>query len=453
MIDTTVAAGTANLMAEGVRLLNFWRLADSDIGHVSAALGMLDLAPGARVVDLGSGTGAFARVAGELRPDLWFTLVNTNEWQLDQSPATADTLLADMADTGLPSGEFDAVVLAYALGHGDVVAVLEEAHRLLAPGGRVFLHDIFAPDHGVAACVLKVLNYKAHSEKNLRVWANIIGFDVVTQALDTVMSPGSIVQSVRPLLDTLGHGAAVLQKSDQPHRFAGRRVALNFSGGKDSLACLYLLRPFLEKYISVYWLNTGDGCPETLEVLQQVRQWVPHFIEVRSDVKAWRAVNGMPSDLVPAKGHAIAGLYGMSDTKVSNRFDCCYANLMLPMHQRMVADGINMVIRGTKVSDTGRVPVVGWAGHYEVVLPVMDWSHTEVFDYLEAVGAPKNAIYEHFKGISAPECMGCTAWWDDGKAGYLKARHPDELPRYRNQLQTIKRMLKSHIDDLDAELS
>jgi 3'-phosphoadenosine 5'-phosphosulfate sulfotransferase (PAPS reductase)/FAD synthetase len=334
-----------------------------------------------------------------------------------------------------------------------VVQVLEEAHRLLASGGQVFLHDIFAPDHQAATKVRETLNYAAHSFQNLRTWAHIIGFDVAALATDTALSPGAIVQSVRPLLETLGHGVAVLRKSDRPHLFAGRSVALNFSGGKDSLACLYLLRPFLNRYITVYWLNTGDGCPETLEVIRQVREWVPRFVELRSNVQDWRDTNGIPSDLVPAKGHVIAGLYGMSDTRVSNRFDCCYHNIMAPMHARMLADGINMVLRGTKVADTGRVPALGWAGDYEVVLPLLDWSHADVFDYLNAAGAPTNAIYEHFKGISAPECLGCTAWWDDGKAAYLKACQPDELPRYRGQLQIIKAMLQSHLVDLEYEIS
>ena len=40
-------------------------------------------------------------------------------------------------------------------------------------------------------------------------------------------------------------------------RIAGKRVALAFSGGKDSQACLELLRPHLDR-VTVYWLNTGS---------------------------------------------------------------------------------------------------------------------------------------------------------------------------------------------------
>ena len=49
------------------------------------------------------------------------------------------------------------------------------------------------------------------------------------------------------------------------------RVALELSGGKDSVACLYLLRHQLHK-ITVYWLNTGDAYPETLDVIHHLFQ-------------------------------------------------------------------------------------------------------------------------------------------------------------------------------------
>jgi phosphoadenosine phosphosulfate reductase len=230
-----------------------------------------------------------------------------------------------------------------------------------------------------------------------------------------------------------------------------KNPALHFSGGKDSLACLYLLLEQLND-ITVYWCNTGDGCPETLEVVDEVRRWIPNFIEVKSDVVGWRDTHGWPSDLVPAKSHFLGVAYGMCNTKLTNRFDCCYYNLMLPMHERMIADGVDCVIRGTKLCDTGTVPAEGETPHYTVVLPIKDWSHQDVFGYLESVGAPQNAIYNHFKGISAPECLHCTAWWDDNKAAYLRENHPQVLVDYRGRLRDIKTVVDTHLDDLIHEL-
>ncbi|WP_289242019.1 phosphoadenosine phosphosulfate reductase family protein [Delftia sp.] len=82
---------------------------------------------------------------------------------------------------------------------------------------------------------------------------------------------------------------------------AGRRAALHFSGGKDSLACLYLLRPLVEQGLPVYWLSTGDTIPETRAVVDQVRAWIPDLRTVQTDVLAWKAAHGIPSDVTTAQ--------------------------------------------------------------------------------------------------------------------------------------------------------
>lgn len=230
-----------------------------------------------------------------------------------------------------------------------------------------------------------------------------------------------------------------------------RNPALQFSGGKDSLACLYLLRPQLDR-LTVYWVNTGDTPPETLRVIEQVRPMIPRFVEIQTNVEEWRNEHGLPSDVVPASGHLLGEIYGICTLRISNRFDCCFYNLMLPMHNRMIEDQVDAVIRGTKRCDTGRVPVEGQTSYYDVLLPLRDWTHDDVFAYLHAVGAPENPIYEHFGAISAPECMGCTAWWDDRKAEYFKVRHPELAGGYISKLRQIKAAVRSHLVDLNREL-
>jgi phosphoadenosine phosphosulfate reductase len=230
-----------------------------------------------------------------------------------------------------------------------------------------------------------------------------------------------------------------------------QKVALQFSGGKDSMACLYLLRDKLP-HIAVYWMNAGDGLPEVRAVIDEVRQWIPNFIEVRSDVAAWRDANGYPADAVPVDGHLLGNAYGLAEVRVSNRFDCCFANLMLPLHRRMIEDGITHVIRGTKLCDTGRIPAQGDTDSYHISLPLIDWSHEEVMAFLADVGAPISSVYQHVSGASAPECMGCSAWWDDGKAVFLRDRYPAQYVEYIDRLKTVRGMLSAHLAKLDSEI-
>lgn len=451
--DRTISDATNALAQDGVHLLNFWLLSPDEHEHARLMSDAMGLPSAARICDLGCGTGALAELMLQMRPDMNFTLVNTNALQLAKAPEQTTRVVADMAETGLAGAEFDAVVLAYAAGHGDVVQVLEEAHRLLKPGGVLAWHDIFAATTSLSDEVMTRLNYSPVPMFLALQWAEAIGFDVMKALPDDHARISEHINEVSDLLMRLDHGLFVLRKSDRPHRFRGRKVALQFSGGKDSLACLYALRPFLE-HIVVYWTNTGDAIPETKAVVDSVREWLPRFVEIGADVMRWKQDNGMPSDVVTARSHSIGMAYGMGAMRLSNRFDCCTQNLMLPMHQRMLADGVEMVIRGTKLCDTGTVPSDGAFGEYEVYLPLRDWSHAEVFSFLEDMNVPLTSVYDEFEDshISAPECLHCTAWWEDGKQRYLEKHHPHVLMEYRASLDAVRQELRRSLVVLDAQL-
>ena len=440
------------LSAEGVELLTYWRLAETEQAHAARLLELLQLPRGARVVDLGSGTGRLATLCRTLRPDLRWTLVNVDHWQLCQAPDWAAVVPRDMVDTGLAAGAYDAVIVAYALGYCNPVAVLEEARRLLVPGGQLALHELYADQHEVQAVAREVLGYRLAAFPEVCLWAHLVGFDLTDVHDDAHRAPGAVVAAALPVFGQFQHNLSIYRLGERPHAFIGRRAALQFSGGKDSLACLYLLRPFVERGLPVYWTHTGDTIPETLAVIEHARAWVPDFRVIEADVMGWKAAHGLPSDVTTAQSSWMGRQYAMSDTPLVGRFECCWANLMQPMHARMLQDGIDMVIRGTKLADTGRVPASGATDHYDVLLPLENWSHADVFAYLDQVGAPRSAVYDTFRSISAPECLHCSAWWDDGKAAYLKQLHPDKVGQYQVGLQTIRAELARRMKELDNEL-
>jgi len=217
---------------------------------------------------------------------------------------------------------------------------------------------------------------------------------------------------------------------------AHEKIALHFSGGKDSLALVYLLRPHWDR-LTLYHVDTGDLLPEVREIVDMVEAMVPRFVRVETDAKAWSGAVGLPSDLVPTTSTAMGLVIGASRQRIVDRFECCAANIMVPMHDRMLQDGVTLVIRGTKRADLARLPHEGGptGGGYDLWLPLLDWSHDEVFAYLRSVGAPICRVYEH--KVQAPECATCPAWWNEGRAAYLKKHHPDLFREYRERLAAV----------------
>ena len=77
-----------------------------------------------------------------------------------------------------------------------------------------------------------------------------------------------------------------------------KNIVLWFSGGKDSMACLYLLKDYLSD-ITVLWSNTGKNHPELLDTVSRAKKLCPNFIEIKTNRDAQWKENGLPSDIVP----------------------------------------------------------------------------------------------------------------------------------------------------------
>lgn len=230
------------------------------------------------------------------------------------------------------------------------------------------------------------------------------------------------------------------------------RIALQFSGGKDSLALLHLMRPYWDR-LTVYWTDTGDSFPETRELVEQVAAMVPRFERIQGHQPEVIATFGIPSDLVPASSTPFGIGASGGGLLIQDRYSCCLRAMMLPMHERMKADGITLVIRGQKAADRLKAPIR--SGHVEdgieYLFPLEDWDDARVIAYLHEQGVALPRFYEVMR--ASPDCMTCSAYWEEGCAAYLKRYHPAAYDEYQRRLNAISEATAEAIANFNREIT
>ena len=104
---------------------------------VEAGLDTLSAPPG-RVLDVGTGTGAVARLVASRVPDAQIEGVDVSERMIDEARRLTDSprvhfQVADAQKLPFPEGVFDLVTL------GNMIPFFDELGRVTAPGGHVLI--------------------------------------------------------------------------------------------------------------------------------------------------------------------------------------------------------------------------------------------------------------------------------------------------------------------------
>lgn len=226
-------------------------------------------------------------------------------------------------------------------------------------------------------------------------------------------------------------------------------IVLQFSAGKDSAACLKMLRPWIHKVV-VLWGNAGDPYRETVEYMQKIRQSVPMFLEVMGAQRRFVVEQGYPADSVPFVGTPWGRAATRGSMSIVPVHQCCGENLWGPTFRVGQKTGATGIIRGEKRSDglrsIGENGLV-FAGQ-EYFYPLMDWTDNQVLEYL---GDDVPASYA--RGMSSSlDCRSCTAYLDHnpGRIADLANCEPDAFAEIKPVLAWLRQQAAINLANLEV---
>ena len=237
--------------------------------------------------------------------------------------------------------------------------------------------------------------------------------------------------------------------------------AIQFSGGKDSLAVLYLFRDRL-KEIPVYFGDTGMVYPHMLKFVRDTCAKLGaelRIVKPPVTIEEFHSRLGLPSDIVPVEAMQQMRIYSRRTDGVmlQSSLSCCGTMLWNPMQKAMYDDNIRVVIRGSKRAD-GHVGVPdGYKDDRGVVYssPLWEWTDDDVFSYLAEVGAE---LPEHYAAVNNSfDCLLCTAFLSHPGARerleFTKRRYPKEWPLLEARLRQVRDAIDAGRDEINDALS
>ena len=212
--------------------------------------------------------------------------------------------------------------------------------------------------------------------------------------------------------------------------------ALALSGGKDSMACLHLMRGQLACAI---YVETGYSYPETRAMVDYANTLLPVHI-VTSDRDAQQAQAGWPSDVVPiAWTHLGQQVTTKKPMMIQSYLGCCFENIAAPLLAKARELGVTHLVYGQRREESH----TSTARNGDAVMglirvhPIEDWTASQVLAYLdERMGVP-----EHYRTVthSSLDCYDCTGFQRDSQDRIEWTRHhyPAFYAAYRSRADQI----------------
>ncbi len=200
-------------------------------------------------------------------------------------------------------------------------------------------------------------------------------------------------------------------------------IALAFSGGKDSMACLHLMLGRLDCAI---YVDTGYSYPETESMVEYACTLIPVH-RVMSDRLGQNEREGIPAEIVPVdwtrQGQLISG---KKPVMLQSYLGCCWDNISWPLIQKAKELGVTQLVCGQRSDDAMKAPV-GMRSVIEGIerlQPINDWSTNDVLAFLETkMELPPHYFMQH----SSLDCYDCPAYARQtrDRVAWTKKNYPD----------------------------
>ena len=168
--------------------------------------------------------------------------------------------------------------------------------------------------------------------------------------------------------------------------FRAKVPFVGFTGGKDSLVTLHLLKEVSKGPLSVLFIDTSAHFSE-----------IYHFIEKMQ--KLWRF------NLVIEKNEEALGLIKVAKDKA----ECCYQLKTQVLRNSIKKYEIDYLFTGLRREEEGKNcpgDYLSLSGEYVRVNPVEYFSDKDIWDYIKEYNLPYCSLYD--KGYRNIDCIQCT---------------------------------------------
>jgi phosphoadenosine phosphosulfate reductase len=161
--------------------------------------------------------------------------------------------------------------------------------------------------------------------------------------------------------------------------------------------------------IEIFSIDTGRLYPETYDLIERVQQRYGKALRIyypdAAEVEQWVGENG---------------INGFRDG-LDQRHGCCAMRKVGPFRRAVSGRGawVTGIRRGQSASRALAAPVE-WDSEYGLhkVSPLLDWSETEIWDYIRKKRLPYNSLHDSgFPSIGCAPCTRAVQPGDDARSG------------------------------------